>query len=163
MDNIPENLPLRDIHLPEAVSWWPPAPGWWLVMIIIVVVIIAAVWLYRRYNRYRNSPVRLAQLELDQIRTEYSSHQDQQQLIKDLSGLLRRTTVSIYPRKNVASITGKDWLNFLDTSMGDQPFSAGVGRILESGPYQQQSAADPDDLFDLCEHWLNNIRQDKAA
>ena len=31
-------LPLRDIHLPDAVSWWPPAIGWWLLAIIIVAL-----------------------------------------------------------------------------------------------------------------------------
>ena len=24
-------LDLRDIHLPEAIGWWPPAIGWWLL------------------------------------------------------------------------------------------------------------------------------------
>ncbi|MDP7406676.1 MAG: DUF4381 domain-containing protein, partial [SAR324 cluster bacterium] len=25
---------LRDVHLPPAVSWWPPAPGWWIIFFI---------------------------------------------------------------------------------------------------------------------------------
>jgi hypothetical protein len=28
---------LRDIHLPEAVSWWPLAIGWWLVAIVCIL------------------------------------------------------------------------------------------------------------------------------
>ena len=28
----PEQIPLRDLHLPDAISWWPLAPGWWIVL-----------------------------------------------------------------------------------------------------------------------------------
>ena len=33
----PEQIPLRDLHLPEAIGWWPLAPGWWLVIAIALV------------------------------------------------------------------------------------------------------------------------------
>lgn len=29
------NLPLRDVQLPPAPSWWPPAPGYLLSLIHI--------------------------------------------------------------------------------------------------------------------------------
>ncbi|MBV1912177.1 MAG: DUF4381 domain-containing protein, partial [Cycloclasticus sp.] len=32
-----EELPLRDIHLPDAITWWPPAIGWWLLLAVIIV------------------------------------------------------------------------------------------------------------------------------
>ena len=28
----PQQIPLRDLHLPDAISWWPLAPGWWLAI-----------------------------------------------------------------------------------------------------------------------------------
>ena len=34
---------LKDIHLPDAVSWWPLAIGWWIVAIIAIVGIYYAV------------------------------------------------------------------------------------------------------------------------
>jgi len=42
---------LRDIHLPEAVHWWPPAPGWWIVAALLLALTI---WLSRYLQaRYR--------------------------------------------------------------------------------------------------------------
>ena len=32
----PQQIPLRDLHLPEAISWWPLAPGWWLLIAFAV-------------------------------------------------------------------------------------------------------------------------------
>ena len=41
----PQALTLRDIHLPEPISWWPIAPGWWIIIaslfLFIVVIFIA--------------------------------------------------------------------------------------------------------------------------
>ena len=31
-------LPLRDLHLPEPIGWWPLAPGWWVILWIIPIV-----------------------------------------------------------------------------------------------------------------------------
>ena len=33
---------LRDIHLPEPISWWPLAPGWWLLIIIALALMVWA-------------------------------------------------------------------------------------------------------------------------
>lgn len=39
---------LRDIHLPDGVSPWPPAPGWWGVLVLLVLVSLIARWIIRR-------------------------------------------------------------------------------------------------------------------
>jgi hypothetical protein len=49
----PGDLALRDIHLPAAPPWWPPAPGWWVLMGVLCVVSIVAYLIYRRARRER--------------------------------------------------------------------------------------------------------------
>ena len=39
---MPDNLPeLRDIHLPDGVSAFPPAYGWWVVLLAILSIVAA--------------------------------------------------------------------------------------------------------------------------
>jgi len=47
----PDDLPLRDIHLPPDPPWWPPAPGWWLSFALACVLIALGYLLYRRARR----------------------------------------------------------------------------------------------------------------
>ena len=44
-DNLPE---LRDIHLPEGVSFFPPAYGWY-VIVITVILCVVMVKLYKMW------------------------------------------------------------------------------------------------------------------
>jgi len=34
------DIAIRDIHLPDAISWWPLAPGWWGLLALIVIAIV---------------------------------------------------------------------------------------------------------------------------
>ena len=50
---------LRDIHLPVAPGWWPPAIGWWLLAILVAGVLAWMIWwLGARWRRFR--PARTA-------------------------------------------------------------------------------------------------------
>ena len=54
----PSQLPLRDIHLPDAVAWWPPAFGWWIVAALVVLLGIALsvrTWQQRRHRAARRA------------------------------------------------------------------------------------------------------------
>src|SRR5690606_8976602 len=49
---------LADIHLPDAVGWWPLAPGWWAVIVAVGVLAfllgrrVTAPLLQRRIRRH---------------------------------------------------------------------------------------------------------------
>lgn len=149
----PQQLPLRNYHLPEPVGWWPPAPGWW-ILATLVLILLFAVWLMIRARR-RGAICRAARKELGRIR-QAPGLSDQQRIAR-ISILLRRVSVSVFPRTEVAGLTGRGWLQFLDRCMGGLEFVNGPGRILLDAPYRQDSGTDTNALFDLCEKWIRAL------
>jgi hypothetical protein len=148
-----EPLPLRDIHLPDPVSWWPPAAGWWFVFAAAVLLIAGAVWLVRRWRRV--TVAKLALRELDQLRTDPTLPAAEK--LRRLSVLLRRAGLSAYPREDVAGLTGEAWLEWLDRPLGTPRFSQGAGRVLLDAPYRPAGEADMNELMALCRDWLKAL------
>lgn len=149
-------LPLKDIHLPESIGWWPPAPGWWLLIILLILCVLAARHAYRRLTR--KTAIKRAQTLLTQIRQQQS---EPLQTLTDLSALLRRAAISADTRGAVAGLHGQAWLEYLDRKLPDAPFSQGVGRCLADAHYRPAAPeqADLDALFALCERWLKQQGQ----
>ena len=148
-------LPLRDIHLPEPVSWWPPGPGWWLLAVLIIALVMTGMWLWTRYKQAAGK--RFAQQELSRIAKEFDEFCDRQRLAKDLSALLRRASISYYPRHEVAALTGAEWLNWLDQHADCDEFSQGPGTALLSAPYQAKPEYDSAALLALCRRCLQKL------
>ncbi len=137
-------LPLRDLHLPEAVGWWPLAPGWWLLLAVIVVLgAWAALRAWRRWQR--NAPRRFALRELANCERTYAQNGNPVQLAADLSVLLRRGMLAYAPRREVAGLTGEAWLEWLDRGMPLPYFHTEAGRNLLTLPYRRPQ----DDVSDV--------------
>ena len=156
---MPEQDPLaqlRDIHMPEAVSIWPPAPGWWLLAIVIIVGITYLTYRiirHKRDNRYRK--LALAQLAKIDLTTR-----DSAQFLQQLNRLLKQTALAAAPTTNVAGLSGQHWLHFLDQTANTSAFSEGIGKVLMHGPYQQDADSSIDHSFDkqalkeLVHNWI---------
>ena len=152
----PDNLPLRDIHLPPAISWWPPAPGWWLLLVGLVLL-IAAIYAVRQHRQRRHLR-RLALAQLEELGQQYGEQANAQQLLQDLSRLLRQVAVLHFPQSGCAGLVGDAWLKFLDQGVAEAPFSQGAGRLLADGPYlPQNTEIDADALLSLCRTWLRQL------
>jgi uncharacterized membrane protein YccC len=149
-------LPLRDIHLPEAIGWWPPAPGWW---ILLAAIILLGLWLWRRYRAMQKQRAfrRSVERELDTIASAFRQHQDAHRLVQDLSVLLRRAAMSVAPRQQVAGEVGEPWLRHLDELANMQLFDTRTGRQLITAPYQPKADVDTQALLEICRQWLRQI------
>lgn len=129
---------LRDIHLPQATGFWPPAPGWWLlaVLIITAIVVVLYLWLqHRRRNRYRRQAV--AELKATQRDAQHTAEDLQQ-----LNQLLKRTLLASPSAPPAAGLTGTRWLRFLDASGDTTEFTSGPGQLLAVHPYAERELTD---------------------
>ena len=149
------SLPLRDIHLPDGVSVWPPAPGWWLLLILLMAFAILLPKLIRYLKQPR--PNKLAWSEFKRIQQQYQQQQNTQQLARELSALLRRIALSYLPREQVASLTGKAWQQQLASINPQQPLSDVVLDTLSTAAYQANTELDGQQLLKQCEQWLSAL------
>ena len=151
----PEQIPLRDLHLPDVIGWWPLAPGWWL---LIALAIIGLGLLIRRgyQTRSRSAARRLALRKLNEIVAEYAEHKNAVTFTAGISELLRRTMLAYAPRLEVAGLTGEEWLEWLDRDLARPVFVSGPGRALLDLPYRnpdaQPDAADMDRFVAAVRH-----------
>ena len=131
----PQAIPLRGLHLPEPVGWWPLAPGWWLLIAVLVVAsaLLIRTWLQRRA---RSAARRRALRQLEESRSAYAYHGNPVTLGAEVSELLRRTMLAYAPRAEVAGLTGDAWLAWLDRDLDEPRFRDGPGRKLLELPYR---------------------------
>lgn len=149
----PQPLPIRDIHLPEPAGWWPPASGWWTLLGIAVLLALLLGWIWRRRTRKRIKKLALG--ELAALRSDPLLSEAEK--VRQLSVLLRRAALSVYPRAEIAGLSGAAWLDFLDRGLAGKRFSEGPGNLLADAPYRPRPAAELQPLFELCEAWIRRL------
>jgi hypothetical protein len=157
---------LNDILEPAAVGFWPPAPGVWLVVALVLLWVIAVVvtlWFRFRQNAYRRAGVR----ELGNIRLRMDTPDGRKSAVQELSALLKRVALTAFPRKEVAALSGDEWLAFLDASSGGGWFSSHPGSLLAETAYRpsnfsmEVSDREINELFHLTEKWIQRHRPAK--
>jgi len=152
-------LPLHDIHLPDPVSWWPPAIGWWILLGLVLCMMMAGAWWWRRSIAIRNAPATIARRELDRLRAQWTRQGDEQRLVSEISTWLRRAAMSLSSRRQAAGRTGEQWWRYLDEIAGEPVFDDADGRLLAQAPYRagpgENESLNAEHLLELCERWLD--------
>lgn len=152
-------LPLRDIHLPGAIAWWPPALGWWLVATLALATL--AFFALRFYARRQH---RTALRAVRRVRAALEQGTEPVACLAQLSTVIRRFVMTTASRSaadttNVAGLVGDRWLAYLDGRWQRDVFRYGDGRQLLAAPYARPGSANRDDalrLAQLCEDWLRS-------
>ena len=153
MDPNALNLPLRDIHLPDPISWWPLALGWWLLIGLVIVLIVLSAIAIKKV--LKQTLKKQAIKHLKHIEDSFQSSEDGLKCVADLSVLVRRVVLSQKGFEKSAGVIGEAWLKLLDTPLKAPEFSQGVGQLLVNGPYQSQvESHEVAELIRLCRKWV---------
>jgi hypothetical protein len=145
-------IPLRDIHLPGAIGWWPLAPGWWLLVALLIAAAGIALWRYRSQFRER-----AALRALKRVHAALEAGDAPVACVQRISMVIRRFAMSVAQGTSVAGMTGDQWLRFLDSRWERSAFLEGAGRLMIYGPYAPPGRIARDDvqaLNELCIAWV---------
>lgn len=134
---------LHGFYQPPPPAWTPQTVGWYVVIGLLVLLAAWAGWRFFadwRHNRYRREALR----ELEHLE------------ISAVPVLLKRTALAAWPRKEVASLSGEHWLQFLSTQGKDRMFTEDLGRRLLDLDYRNSTLNPSEEsaLRRLASQWI---------
>lgn len=126
---------LKEISLPDPVSYMPQTIGWYILFAFVLILIV---WLcYRGYSRWMANRYRTFALKrLDNIEQQLRQPDTRMNALTAIPVLIKQTALKCYMRREIAQMNGKEWLAFLDKSYGGKEFKEGAGRLLPDLSYQ---------------------------
>lgn len=157
------SLPLKDLYLPDAISWWPLAPGWWILLALVVIAIFVVIYAARKYW-INNKTKRQTRELLHAAFKQWQSDQNDDLYFQQINTVLKRYCRHEFP--HAVSLSGQHWIDFLnDTSKGnrsDQKIFHGqaaqaIGEYIYR-PATNDFRCDQQALLDSCIQWLKQVK-----
>lgn len=146
---MPDNLPeLRDIHLPDGISVWPPAYGWWVMLAVVIGCVLG----YRLFKILRAKSKKLFALRL----LKNINCNNSLRSAASMSEILRRICVYKYPEAVV--LNGQAWVDFLNAHTKNK-LNDKTADLLLNAPYMPEGEggfeiADVVALRLFCQKWI---------
>ncbi len=156
---------LADIHLPGPVPFWPPAPGWWLLALLVIA---ALTWLTLKALEARRQK-QICAFALHELGKAYHAYRQHERdsaeqvnqatllYLNEFNAVLRRVALWHFPRQNVASLGGRDWVDFLRKKGESSLLSDQIAAALEEGRFKAQCDVDTEQLHQFGESWIESL------
>jgi len=143
---------LRDVHLPEAISWWPLAWGWWALLAIILCIVITVVWFIRKSivnNRYRG----FANTELELAFAQWKDDSKNNDYLQSANAILKRIILHTSNNPSLATVSGSAWAKLLN-GYSVKPLSETTQNALAHECYKADSQTDIKSVHVELVNWL---------
>ncbi len=147
---------LKDVHAPEAISWWPLAIGWWFLAALVIassILLVLFIRSRRQQNRYR----KLALSELNTHFKNWQTQHDDKAYIAATNNILKRATRTFRPE--YVSQYSDAWVDSLDAHT-TFTFSQATRYALAHQCYQEHVNADINTLNTEVSEWLKRHKRE---
>jgi hypothetical protein len=153
---------LADIHLPGAVTFWPPAPGWWILAIMLIAGLY---WLASKVINRRNLQkiCEHALAELERCHREFASdgssdrNYSKLRYVNAFNSVLRRVALVHFPQANVASLGGNAWVDFIREKGDSSDLNDELAAALSYGRFQTKCEVNVDAMNSLGQSWITSL------
>jgi hypothetical protein len=138
---------LHDYNQPPLPSWTPHTIAWYVLFAIFSFLLVwFIIHAFRKWlaNRYRREALRELTLASP----------------SQFSALLKRTALAVWPREQVASLSGDTWLNFLNHAANTESFQTHPGNRIEELALTTSTTSSEDEqtLRAIAAHWIRRHR-----
>lgn len=142
----------HEVVSPDTVNWWPQTPGWYVVGAIFLILLGRYSWRRIRYwyrNRYRKE----ARLQLQSLPQAGNG-------ARVINQVLKRAALAAFSRTDVASLSGREWTNFLNSRCDEPVFDTAQCQYLAEGIYAADALNENDRnaLIEASVYWLGAHR-----
>jgi hypothetical protein len=169
MDSAELLAQLADIHLPEPISYWPPAPGWWLLVLLVIILMS---WLaVKAWHAHRLRQICAHALhELDTAYHHYlqaeSPDRDQQNaarllFLNEFNAVLRRVSLWHFPNSGVASLGGAAWVDFIREKGESSLLTDEIADALAQGRFMTRCDVNTEQLYRFGESWIGSLYREQ--
>lgn len=156
---------LADIHLPDAIGWWPLAPGWWILIAALGVAAyfigrrLAAVLLQQRIRRHALGELDKALAAYRQASAVSGADQEIEKLnyVNEINAVMRRVALKHYPQENAASLSGVRWVAFLRSSGDSTLLTDQLATTLSEGRFARHWDVDENALYQMARCWISSL------
>ena len=147
---------LRDIHLPEPVSPWPPALGWWVLLAVGLAALVLSIrkaCVYRQTHKFR----KVALQQLQTFAEEFQQRQNVQLYLQNANSVLRRVLLQTSSLPELTSKSGAGWSEILRIS-SQYKLDENALFWLSTGCYQSEPDTDIADLHAQIISWVKQYQ-----
>lgn len=149
-DKTPE---IGGLFEPEPVTFSFDRPGWYIVVLLLLLLAVVLIIKWRDHrikNAYRRNAIKaIKNMEQQMVQNPGSNF-----ISKDMA-IVRMAAMQAFGRRQVASLSGSEWLRFLESKGKNTQFTA-YGDIIQDAVYQDKPAdmENTAAIIELSKKWI---------